>query len=110
MIRLGLALALACPAWMTPAYAQPMGAQGEDFLYRIEAADTLEALSRRYTQNVSNWRELQQLNHIEDPYRIPIGFVLRIPFRLIPEVPGQARVIHVAGQVELDGRTLRVGD
>lgn len=110
MIRLGLVFALACSAWMAPAGAQPMGAQGEDFLYRVEPADTLEALAQRYTQNASNWRELQQINRIENPYRLPIGFVLRIPFRLIPEAPGQARVIHVAGKVTLDERALQVGD
>lgn len=109
-IRLGLAIALVCSTWMAPTGAQPMGAQGEDFLYKIEPADTLEALSLRYTQNASNWRELQQINHIEDPYRVPIGFVLHIPFRLIPEVPGQARVVHVTGEVTLDGRALQADD
>ncbi|MDN5844118.1 MAG: FecR domain-containing protein [Alcaligenaceae bacterium] len=109
-IRLGLAFALVCSVWLAPVGAQPMGAQGEDFLYKVEPADTLEALSLRYTQNASNWRELQQINHIEDPYRVPIGFVLRIPFRLIPEVPGHARVVHVTGEVTIEGRSLQAGD
>uniref|UniRef100_UPI0033419967 FecR domain-containing protein n=1 Tax=Castellaniella defragrans TaxID=75697 RepID=UPI0033419967 len=92
------------------ASSQPMGAQGEDFLYQIQAGDTLEQLALRYTLNASQWPTLQRLNQVQDTYALRIGSVLRIPLSLIPERPAQASVIHVTGSVTQNGIPLRPGD
>ncbi|MGB6217962.1 MAG: FecR domain-containing protein, partial [Castellaniella sp.] len=108
---LALTLLSACLA-LPPivARAEPMGAQGDDFLYRVEQHDTLEQLARRYTLRTEHWPTLQRLNQIDDPHRLPIGKVLRIPLSLIPEQPATATAIHVTGQVTADGRPVRPGD
>ncbi|MGB6008729.1 FecR family protein [Castellaniella sp.] len=102
----GLALLLAAAA----AQARPLGAQGENFLYQVESGDTLEALARRYTRDPGNWRALQALNQVADPYRLSIDRILRIPLALIPRQAARALVTHVHGQVSRDGKTLQVGD
>lgn len=97
--------AIALPAW-----AQPAGAKGENFLYRVIAGDTLGDLAQRFTTGQSNWGQLQQLNEVSDPARLPIALLLRIPFAIIPVVPAQATVHHVAGNVTADGQPLSKGD
>jgi len=98
------------------AQAQPMGAQGEQFSYRVQPEDTLIDLAQQFTLNADNWKTLQELNQIDDPYRLPIGKVLYIPFSLIPSEPSQAKFSHLQGQVYLNEQpatkedTIRSGD
>jgi len=109
--RLLILAALACQGFIaSPGWSQPAGADGDDFLYRVVAGDTLIDLSQRYTDGPHNWPTLQSLNAVADPALLPIGRVLRIPFSLIPEVPSQARVTHVAGKVDLNGKPLQIND
>ena len=95
---------------LSSALAQPSGAQGDDFLYRAVQNDTLSNIAATYTTNGQNWRTLQSLNNIPDPRTLPIGKMLRIPFAMIPQVPGNAAVIHVAGEAWLDREPLHAGD
>lgn len=109
--RLLMLAALACHGFIaTPGWAQPAGADGHDFLYRVAAGDTLIDLSQRFTDGSHHWPTLQSLNAVADPTRLPIGRVLKIPFSLIPEIPSRAQVTHVAGKVDLNGRALRMAD
>lgn len=90
-----------------PAFAQPAGADGDDFLYRVVQGDILLELAERYTTTPQNWSILQQLNNVADDRALPIGKVLRIPFSMIPEVPAPARLVHASGQVTVDGRAVK---
>lgn len=91
------------------AMAQPAGALGDDFIYRIQQGDTLIELATLYTRNNANWTTLQRHNTIADPLRLVIGSELRIPFAVIPEIPAQTTAIHVSGQADVDGAALQVG-
>ncbi|MBV7485247.1 FecR domain-containing protein [Bordetella sp. BOR01] len=102
-------ITLSAAASGTLASAQPAGALGDDFIYRIRQGDTLIRLAGTYTRNESNWATLQRLNSVDDPYRLVIGSELRIPLALIPEIPAQARAVHVSGSASMDGTPLRVG-
>lgn len=103
-------LALAGALFSIGAVAQPSGARGDDFLYRVMQNDTLEQLAVRFTQGRSVWPVLQEINQIQDPYKLPIGKVLKIPFSLIPELPDHARVSHMVGRVLAEDRTLFLDD
>ncbi len=83
----------------TPALAQPAGAQGDNFMYQVMPGDTLIVLAQRFTDSSANWNKLQTLNAVQDPTRLTIGRELKIPFALIPELPSQAYISHLAGQV-----------
>jgi len=101
---------LFCLAGMHQAWSQPSGARGDDFIYRVMPGDTLIHLSNRFTGTADNWPVLQTLNNVSDPYALPIGLELRIPFSLIPEVPAQAELTHVVGQAYLNQQTARPSD
>ena len=106
-VRILIAL---CAAVAGPlAMAQPAGALGDDFIYRIQQGDTLIHLAGRYTRNESNWAALQRLNTVEDPYRLVIGSELRIPLSMIPVVAAPTVAVHVSGPATVDGSPLREG-
>lgn len=88
--------------------AQPSGADGTDFLYRVQQGDTLINLAERYMDSVEGWRLLQQRNHVADPYRLKPGSVLRIPFDRIPVVPATAQVVF-ARDATTGGKPLQTG-
>lgn len=93
--------------WQT-AMAQPSGAAGTDFLYRVREGDTLINLASRYMDSVEGWHLLQQRNHVADPYRLKPGSLLRIPFDRIPVVPTMAQVMF-ARDATTSGKPLQAG-
>lgn len=92
------------------AHAQPSGARGNDFMYKVVPDDTLIKLATTYTDNPQHWPTLQALNQVADPYALTIGRFLRIPFALIPELPSSATVTHLIGSASLNGITLKFAD
>jgi len=90
--------------------AQPAGSLGENFLYRVQKGDTLIALAQTYARDGAAWRQLQALNQVDDPYRMPIGLVLRIPLALIPREAAQARLTLIRGPVHTDNTPARTGE
>ncbi|WP_296224812.1 FecR domain-containing protein [Ralstonia sp. UBA689] len=91
------------------AVAQPSGADGTDFLYRVQPGDTLISLADRYMDSVEGWRLLQQRNHVANPYRLQPGSVLRVPFDRIPEVPATAQVVFARDAATADHKPLQAG-
>lgn len=100
---------LACLTLSAPANSQPAGALGDDFIYRIRQGDTLINLATLYTRNQANWAQLQTLNKVISPEALPIGLELRIPLAMIPERAAPARVVHVSGQANMNGKPLQAG-
>src|SRR5690625_1724706 len=90
--------------------AQPQGAEKELFTYRIQPNDTLIKLAEDYTLDAGNWQVLQELNHIEDPYKLPIGKIISIPFSLIPVRASTGVLVHRQGQVLINGVTAAAED
>ncbi|HCW22073.1 FecR domain-containing protein [Achromobacter sp.] len=102
-------LALLSCALTVPVHAQPAGALGDDFIYRVRQGDTLIDLATRYTRKQANWAPLQTLNNVTTPELLPIGLELRIPLAMIPERAAEARVLHVSGQANMNGKPLQQG-
>lgn len=86
------------------AVAQPSGADGDDFIYTVRSGDTLSELSQRYTGTSVHWPTLQNLNNVTDPLTLPIGKSLRIPFSIIAEIPGEAKISYMRGEVTVNGQ------
>jgi hypothetical protein len=84
-------------------------------MYRAQPRDTLIGLGRRLLVEPTQWRALQERNHIVDPRRIPTGTVLRIPYdwlRLSRETASVAAVsgtVTQAGVVVVRGQSLPQG-
>ena len=93
-----LALVLAAPA----AWAQAAGpAAADEPVHRhvMEAGDTLIGLGRRLLVDPSRWPDVQRLNAVRDPRRLPVGSELRIPLSLMRTEPAPAAVAAVRGSV-----------
>lgn len=97
-------------AALTDVTAQPSGARGDDFIYRVVSGDTLGDISSRFTGTPGNWSTLQTLNAVADPFALPIGKELRIPFALIPVVPANAEMTHIIGEALVNKQPARLSD
>ncbi len=89
--------------------AQPAGTLNEDFIYHVRPGDTLIGLATTYTGKESNWPALRQLNKIADTLALPVAMALRIPLAMIPEVPGAAQIVSVAGSASVNGQQASPG-
>lgn len=104
--------------------AQPTSSPVEadsDWRYSIQPGDTLIGLTERYLQPGRHWRDLQRLNRVADPLRLPPGGVLRMPLAWLSREASVAQTVFVQGQVTLQrsgqveqglaaGQELRSGD
>ena len=70
-----------------------------EWRYSVRPGDNLIQFSNRYLLNPDDWRTLQNLNRIKNPYRMPIGSVLRVPLILMKQVPASAEVALATGKV-----------
>ena len=103
----GLAWALA--TWVGLASIAPMQAEAAppdkpdsgDWLYRIQPGDTLFALTEAYLQDRSSWRELQRVNHVANPLRLPPGGTLKMPVALLRREASVATVLFTQSEVSL---------
>lgn len=96
--RLPALVAQAALAFMvSAAWAAPTD-DGEHVHVTV-AGDTLIGIGRRYLVDAAQWPQLQRLNEVRDPRRLPIGRGLRIPLRLMRVEPVPAAVLAAGGAV-----------
>lgn len=88
-------------ALLVPPYYQPLLAAEAtpEWVYSVRPKDTLIHFAKRHLINPQDWRVLQQLNQIQNPYRIPIASKLRVPLNLLKQAPAQATAVAVVGEV-----------
>ena len=83
------------------ALAEPAAAQARDddaIVYTVRRGDTLIALARDYMLRETDWREVQRINRVADPYKLPIASQLSLPIRLLRSRPASATVAAFRGQ------------
>ena len=85
-------------------------AMADEIRYSVAEGDTLIGLGERLLARPGDWPQLQRLNRIEDPRRIPVGTTVRIPVRLLRPEPLQAEVAAVYGTAVVDGRPAVTGE
>lgn len=74
-------------------------ASAQEWTYRVRPGDNLWELSARHLRTDVDWRRLQQLNRIADPYRLPPGTLLRFPVSWLRIEPAKARLVALRGAV-----------
>jgi hypothetical protein len=82
---------------------------GGEFIYPAKPGDTLIGLSRRLLQQPRRWPEVQERNHIANPYRIKPGTPIRIPYSWLRLSPEMASVSRMAGTVTSAGQPVQQG-
>lgn len=68
--------------------------------YSVRPGDNLITLGKTHLINPSDWKKIQQVNAIKNPYRIPVGTVLKVPLALVKKGPANAEVVFVSGNVQ----------
>jgi hypothetical protein len=99
MRTLMIALLAAIAPSVASAGLPPAGLATKVVTYTVKRGDTLFDLSHAYFTGLSAVRQVQKINRIEDPRRIPIGTVLRIPRGLLRDETSQARIESFSGPV-----------
>lgn len=105
----------------TAAVAPQADHWAEHWAYRIQPGDTLIQLAQTYLDERHGWRDLQRLNRVADPYKLPPGGILRLPLAWLQRESAVARVLHVRGEARLlrpgaaatpmaEGMNLQAGD
>jgi hypothetical protein len=89
-------LAIACSS----VHAQPT------IDYAIRKGDTLVSIARERFEDPKRWPEIAQINAVRERALKP-GSTIQLPKRLLKATPSQARVLAVAGKVDIDGQPLR---
>src|SRR5688572_33039097 len=72
-------LALVVPALWLATVGTSSAQTDPAWLYTARPGDTVWDLSRRYLSDWRRWPELQALNQIADPQRVPPGRIVRFP-------------------------------
>jgi hypothetical protein len=78
----------------------PVWAADTMWRYTVRPGDNLISLGKKHLVNADDWKVLQRINHVNDPYRLPIGSVLRMPLELVKQRAASAEVIFVSGQAQ----------
>lgn len=94
-------LAALLVALFMPAHAGVLEQEDDIILYRAVTGDNLYTLAQQHLLRIEDYRIVQALNQIEDPYRLPVGTTLRIPRRLLRFTPLAARILAFRGPVSL---------
>lgn len=77
--------------------------------YTVKSGDTLIALAARWFVRRDSWPEVQKLNRISDPIRLPVGKILSIPRALLKSEAVGAKVVAFRGLVTLAGQAPTMG-
>jgi len=77
-------------------------AQEKEWLYIVSPGDNLWDISQLYLKDMGKLPELQRLNQIKRPRRLPPGMQLRVPISWLKVQPAVVSVQHVQGAVYVD--------
>lgn len=97
------------PAPLIPAGMTSLRQDDPPIIYTVRRGDNLYNLARFYMLRLGDYRLVQKLNGIRNPYRLPVGKALTIPRSLLRSDLLAARVIAFRGAATVDGTPPRLG-
>lgn len=77
--------------------------------YVAQPGDTLIGIGRRYLRDPAAWPEVQRLNGIGNPRRMPVGRTLLLPLHLLRTESAPATLQAVSGSVRSGGAPVAAG-
>jgi hypothetical protein len=90
-------LTLLASVELSAAETSPSASQPE-WRYSVRPGDNLIHFGRRHLINPDDWKVLQKLNQIKNPYRMQLGQILRVPLHLVKQTPAPAEVALTTGK------------
>ena len=103
-LRLAARCLLACPV----GFALPGLAQ-ESVQLAVRSGDTLIGISQRYLDDPGRWPQLQRLNRVANPRRMPVGRMLTLPLDWLRWTELPAEVLFVLGGATVNAAPLSAG-
>lgn len=100
-LGLGWVAAGAAPKAPADTKAAKSATEDADWLYTIQRRDTLYDLALAWLEAPRTWQDLQRLNRVADPLRLPPGGKLRMPVAWLKREAAVADVMFVKGAVTL---------
>lgn len=100
------AMALAALAGMS---GSALAQEPENLTYEVREGDTLIGLARLYLVDEREWRQVQRLNAVRNPRKMPIGLSLKMPRSLLRYDDVGLQVAAFSGPVEVGGAQAAVG-
>ena len=79
------------------------------YRYTTAPGDTLIGIGATMLRRPEDWRQVQRINRIANPYRMAVGTALRIPLSMMRSDPVTARVAQTQGEVSGKRGPLVVG-
>ncbi len=79
------------------------------YLYKTKQGDTLIGLGGRLLKQPEDWVQIQKLNKVKEPTRIPVGTGLLIPISMLRMGDAPFEVIAVEGVATFAGQPLKAG-
>ncbi len=76
-------------------------ATAQDWIYTVVPGDNLWNFCQKYLHKVGYWKQLQQINGIENPRRMPPGSRIKVPMKWIRINAAHAEIVTVRGTVTL---------
>lgn len=95
------AIMLACSTVLGGLHQACIAADASFYRHQARAGDTLIGLGQALLIRPADWRQVAQLNRIDNPRRIPIGATIRIPVALMKSTPAPGSVLAVVGEATL---------
>ena len=80
-------------------YLNPITVTAADWVYTVQSGDNLWDLSTEHMGSIDNWRNLQKLNNVTNPKRIPPGTKIRFPLAWLKIKSAPIRVLELTGEV-----------
>jgi hypothetical protein len=98
------------PHGATPAEPKAVTPDGDPPIsYTVRRGDNLYNLALHYMHRLNDYRTVQTLNRVRDPYRIPVGTSILIPRALLRSDPLPGKVIAFRGATTIDGQAAIIG-
>lgn len=73
----------------------------QEWVYTVVKGDTLSEFSQKHLYKTSYWKQLQKINNVIDPKRIPENTKLRVPIAWIKSQPASATIIKITGSAHI---------
>jgi hypothetical protein len=111
LIAFALLAATTAPAALSAPVSPPARAIDSDppVSYTVRNGDNLYNLALHYMRRLDDYRVVQRLNRVRDPYRVLVARTLLIPRSLLKSDPLEAKVIAFRGSTSINDRPGALG-
>lgn len=79
----------------------PAGSLAQEWIYTVETGDNLWKLSKKHLKSIRYWKQLVELNNVDDPYNLRPGTSLRFPVEWLKSGSSVATIIELTGEATI---------